>query len=132
MASPFLDIGFENLISAIVCFVGRGGSFLLITRELAPPGSHNSATVCELRRQCENDSHLEIVSWEEEGLGLHLKAAVADSAKAYVGSANFTSGGMGDHAELGLKLSGPSVREIEHLLDLLADELRERKRLQSR
>lgn len=131
MASPFLDRGFENLISAASLLTRRGGDFLLITRELTDPGSHNSAMTRLLRNRCDA-TRLEVVSWEEEGLGLHMKAAVADSHRAYVGSANFTWGGMGEHAELGVYLDGPTVGEIERLLDVLADELRARRRLQAR
>lgn len=132
MASPFLDSGFQNLIPAIVRFAGAGGEFLLITRELVDPASHNSEVVRELRNRCAGSRPPDVVSWEEEGLGLHMKAAVADSRRAYVGSANFTWGGMGSHAELGVLLEGPSVREIDRLLDVLADELRSRRRLQAR
>jgi phosphatidylserine/phosphatidylglycerophosphate/cardiolipin synthase-like enzyme len=132
MASPFLDPGFESLIPSVDRFVTSGGRFMLITRELIKPDSHNAKLVRQLRMQCGTGGNLEVVSWEEEGLGLHLKAAVADSRRAYVGSANFTRGGMGQHAELGVRLEGPSVAGIEHLLDTLAEELRGRRRLRAR
>jgi phosphatidylserine/phosphatidylglycerophosphate/cardiolipin synthase-like enzyme len=109
MASPFLDVGFDGLSSEIVRLVRRGGTFLLLTRDLQNPGSHNSKVVNRLRDRCENSSDLEVIHWEEAGLGLHMKALVVDSRRAYVGSANFTRGGFGYHAELGVLLEGPSV-----------------------
>jgi len=132
IASPFLDPGFERLIPGLSSFLSRDGNVLLITRELARPDSHNAAMVRSLREHCAHSAQLQVVSWEEEGLGLHLKALVADGTSAYVGSANFTWGGLSAHAELGVRLHGPSVRRIECLLDLLAEELRRRRRLQSR
>jgi hypothetical protein len=132
MASPFLDPGFERLIPTIGRFLELEGNFLLITRELLKPTSHNAKLVRRLRQQVGKDRNLDIVSWEEEGLGLHIKAAVSDSISAYVGSANFTWGGMDQHAELGVRLEGPSVVGIESILDTLAAELRGRRRLGAR
>lgn len=132
MASPFLDAGFEQLIPAITRFLVNGGQFLLITRDLVNPASPNARVVAVLRAACASNRNLEVVSWEEEGLGLHMKALVADARQAYVGSANFTWGGLGQHAELGIRLEGPAVAEIEHLLDGLATALRSRRRLRAR
>lgn len=132
MASPFLDKGFDRLVPALARFAAGRGSFVLLTRDLVDPDSRNARVVRDLRRRCGHGPELEVVSWEEEGLGLHMKAVVADSRRAYVGSANFTWGGMGQQAELGVLLEGPSVAGIERLLDFLAVELRNRKRLQAR
>ncbi len=132
MASPFLDKGFDRLVPALARFVDGGGSLVLLTRDLVDPDSRNARVVRDLRRRCGSGAVLDVVSWDEEGLGLHMKAAVVDSRHAYVGSANFTWGGMSQQAELGVLLEGPSVAGIERLLDLLAVELRNRKRLQAR
>lgn len=132
IASPFLDKGFDRLVPTLVRFATGGGNFVLLTRDLIDQDSRNARVVRDLRRKCGDESGLEVVSWDEEGLGLHMKAAVMDSRLAYVGSANFTWGGMGQQAELGVLLEGPSVAGIERLLDLLAVELRDRKRLQAR
>lgn len=127
MASPFLDGGFDGLSPEIARLIHRGGNFLLLTRDLENPGSHNSKVVNGLRDRCDHSSSLEVVSWEEAGLGLHMKALVVDSRQAYVGSANFTRGGFGYHAELGVLLEGPSVAKVERLLQTLAEEMRSRK-----
>lgn len=132
MASPFLDRGFETLIPALSRLIAAGGDVLLITRELTNPASHNSAVAHALRRECGASARLSVVSWEEDGLGLHMKAAVADSLSAYIGSANLTWGGMSQHAELGVILNGPSVLQVEELLIALAVELRARRHLQAR
>ncbi|MDP9437562.1 MAG: phospholipase D-like domain-containing protein [Actinomycetota bacterium] len=131
MASPFLDKGFHELIPEVAGFVARGGEFLLLTRGILV-SEHNAGIVRELRRRCGNTGKLDVVSWEEEGLGLHMKALVADSSRAYVGSANFTWYGMTQQAELGTLLEGPSVIGLERLLDSLADVIRKRKRVRAR
>jgi phosphatidylserine/phosphatidylglycerophosphate/cardiolipin synthase-like enzyme len=131
LASPFLDPGFAYIAPGLRRFVDGGGSLLIITRGLAQPDSHNAAVIRELRSGCVRGAP-DVVSWEEEGLGLHLKTLLIDSKRAYVGSANFTWGGIGQHAELGLMIEGPSVRKIEELLDALAAELRARRHFEAR
>lgn len=127
MASPFLDQGFDVLSDNIVRLVQRDVRFLLLTRELRDNNSPNSKVVNRLRGRCNHSSNLEVVSWEETGLGLHIKAVVVDSRRAYVGSANLTRGGFGYHAELGVLLEGPSVAKVERLLNTLTEEMRTRK-----
>lgn len=135
MASPFLDKGFHALMPEIAGFMGRGGRFLLLTSSLLE-SPHNAGVVRELRDgfavEHAGPDCLEVVSWEEEGLGLHTKALVADSGRAYVGSANFTWYGMGQQAELGVLLEGPRVAGLERLLRSLATVIKERKRLRAR
>lgn len=132
LASPFLNQGFGELTANLARFLASGGELLVITRQLLDPESLNAQAVGRLRSACNDQDRLDIVSWEEEGLGLHLKAVIADSRTAYVGSANLTWGGFGDHAELGVLLEGPSVAGVERALDGLALELRRRRRLQAR
>lgn len=133
MASPFLDKGFHGLMPEVSNFMNRGGKFLLVTSNLLE-SRHNAEVVSELRNGFANVSadRLEVVSWEEEGLGLHMKSLVADSSRAYVGSANFTWYGMGQQAELGVLLEGPQVAGLERLLHSLATVIKERKRLRAR
>lgn len=128
MASPFLDDGFDALVPHISRLLSGGGTFLLLTRELERSASRNFAVVQKLREVCGDPPGLQIVSWEDKGLGLHMKSIVADSERAYVGSANFTTGGFGRHAELGVLLEGPSVRGVERVLETLAAQMRSRGR----
>jgi len=130
IASPFLDTGFGHLLPRLQAFTRQGGSLLVITRELTRFDSRNSTMVRELRGLCAEGT-LAVASWEDEGLGLHIKALVADGRRAYVGSANFTWGGIGQQAELGVLLEGPSVSRIAAYLQQLADALRARRRFQA-
>jgi phosphatidylserine/phosphatidylglycerophosphate/cardiolipin synthase-like enzyme len=133
IASPFLDSSFAALVPAIARFVGNGGQCLLITRDLLEegPAGRNRGIVNRLRSAVADAGsevgRLEVVSWEEVGLGIHMKVLVADSGAAYVGSANLTWGGLGDHAEIGIYLEGSPVIEIERLIEAVAVTLRERR-----
>jgi phosphatidylserine/phosphatidylglycerophosphate/cardiolipin synthase-like enzyme len=132
LASPFLDRGVQALIPSLSSFVETGGRLLLITRDLRSSGSANRKAVEALRAQVGNSNRLTVRSWEEKSLGIHLKALVADSRSAYVGSANFTWGGLTDHFEMGVHVTGEQVKELEAALEQLATELGRRTRLSSR
>jgi phosphatidylserine/phosphatidylglycerophosphate/cardiolipin synthase-like enzyme len=124
---PYLDDGFQTLIPGLGRLGRRGGSVLLLTRGLrVNPSERNRAVIASLRMEMPPGT-IEVLSWDDGGLGLHAKALVVDSEIAYVGSANFTWAGMNAQAELGVELSGPSVAALEALLEQLADELRIRK-----
>lgn len=126
VASPFLDRGFRSLVPAIVRLLGAGGRCLLITRDLLDVGTggRNREVVEELRREARTGGDLEVVSWEEAGLGVHMKVVVADSEQAYVGSANLTWGGMGRHAEVGVLLEGKGVEAIRTIMETVAEGIR--------
>jgi phosphatidylserine/phosphatidylglycerophosphate/cardiolipin synthase-like enzyme len=121
MAVPYLDDGFRTLIPALARLAGRGGTALLMTRGLHGERSdRNRAAVASLRAAMPGGA-LEILSWEDGGLGLHAKALVVDESVAYLGSANFTWAGMNAQAELGVHLRGPSVRRLSELLEQPAE-----------
>jgi phosphatidylserine/phosphatidylglycerophosphate/cardiolipin synthase-like enzyme len=132
IAAPFLDGGFAVMTPGIERLLRHGGEVLIISRDLTNSHSDNARAINGLRQRCAHPPHLRVASWEEDGLGLHMKTVVVDDQVAYVGSANFTVGGMGLHAELGVRLEGPAVRQISALLRLLADELQRRRRWQAR
>lgn len=132
LASPFLDRGIQALIPLLSSFVDSGGRLLLITRDLRSSRSPNRKAVEALRAEVGNSQGLTVRSWEEKSLGIHLKALVADSRSAYVGSANFTWGGLTDHFEMGVHVTGEQVKELLAALDNLAAELERRTRLSSR
>lgn len=127
IASPFLDAGFRPLISGITRLLEDGGRCLLLTRGLLDPGpsGRNRSPIKDLRARISGDEsdRLRIVSWEGSGLGIHMKVLVVDEARAYVGSANLTYGGLGDHAEVGVLVSGPSVGNLATLMRTIADKI---------
>lgn len=50
---------------------------------------------------------------------LHAKVIVVDESTALLGSANFTAGGMRNNIELGVRLSGLPVNDIQSTIDRL-------------
>lgn len=133
LAAPFLDQGLRALLPGLQAFLERGGQVLLITRDLQSSNSPNRKAV-ELLRGAAAPSRGELLvhSWEGKELGVHLKTLVVDSTAAYVGSANFTWGGLADHFEMGVHVTGVEVRSLELALEQLASELYSRSKLSSR
>lgn len=58
------------------------------------------------------------VSPEDDSI-LHAKILIADGIKGYLGSANFTSQGLGKHFELGIEMSPKQAQLSEELLEHL-------------
>jgi phosphatidylserine/phosphatidylglycerophosphate/cardiolipin synthase-like enzyme len=75
-----------------------------------------------VRVYCERP--IEIGPWAK----MHGKAVLADGERLFVSSANFTWHGMNANIELGVVLSGPTVRSFHDLIDelFLKSELLER------
>lgn len=135
IASPFLDSEADALLSRIPAFVAAGGHCLVLTQGLRRSGYPDNRTIIDrLRRSTteltmnERTGGLDIVSWDDGGLGVHMKVVVADGRAAYVGSANLTRGGLSSHAEIGVHLAGPSVAPLEQYLLAMAEEVRTRSR----
>lgn len=128
VASPYLDDGFNRLSGELSKLMGQDVRVEILTRNLREPTSTNSAVIRKLRDGCPaSKDNLRVVSWDGYELGLHMKAVVVDSRVAYVGSANFTHGGFGRHAELGALLTGESVEKISNTLRTLMTEIKKRK-----
>lgn len=55
-------------------------------------------------------------------LGSHAKFCIADGEQAYIGSANLTRPGLGEHLELGVLVEGALAQQVQsfwkHLLDI--------------
>lgn len=113
---------FDPEASVILDLVERalqsGVRLLLITNDL-----HSQADVISSRLEAfaVNYSHARIIDFAASAGGfLHAKAIVADRAKAIVGSANLTAGGLGTNHEIAILVEGESAWRIASLIDLLA------------
>jgi len=135
IAAPYLaTAGVDALVPHAVRVLDTGGVVTVVTRALSPrspePAEANIAAVEMLREAAANrPGRLRVSSWEEEGLGVHLKAVVADNADAYLGSANLTGPGQLGHAEAGVRLPARLARPLAGWLRLLADALDARRGL---
>ncbi len=135
IAAPYLAmVGVDALIPHAVRVLDTAGVVTVVTRALSPrspePAEANIAAVGALRDgAASRPGRLRVCSWEEEGLGVHLKAVVADDADAYLGSANLTGPGQLGHAEAGVRLPTRLARPLAGWLSVLADALDARRGL---
>lgn len=130
IAAPYLTaVGIEDLLSHVKRVTGGGGQVIVITRGLSPrcptPSADNLDAVAALRATVDGypGGSVRVSSWEEDGLGVHLKAVVADACDAYLGSANLTGPGRSSHAEAGVRLPPRLAGPLAAWLNLIADEL---------
>lgn len=129
IAAPYLaTITVDALIPSVCRVLDAAGMVTVITRALSPrspePSKPNMTVVESLRNAAAGrPGRLRVSSWEEEGLGVHLKAVVADNVHAYLGSANFTGSGQLGHAEAGVRLPSRLALPLARWLGLLADAL---------
>jgi len=129
IAAPYLaTVAVDALVPHAVRVLDAGGVVTVVTRALSPrcpdPAKANIAAVGGLRdAAAERPGRLRVCSWEEDGLGVHLKAVVADDVDAYLGSANLTGPGQLGHAEAGVRLPTRLARPLGGWLGLLADAL---------
>jgi phosphatidylserine/phosphatidylglycerophosphate/cardiolipin synthase-like enzyme len=132
LAAPFLDSGIAPLLKRAEALLNGGGRLLLVTRDVLDRSSRNAKVLARLRDLAPPAGRLQLAAWEENGLGIHMKVAVADSRLAYLGSANFTWGGLSDHAEMGVVIEGDGARVIRDLLVEIAHRVAARGTLQAR
>ena len=123
LAAPYVQPAFvSTFVPHVNRVIHRGGTVVVLTRALSALSGQQSHANVEalqaLRAGASNHGLLLVRSWEEDGLGVHLKAVVADERMAYIGSANLTLTGTSAHAEAGVLLSGPSVMVLARWLEI--------------
>jgi phosphatidylserine/phosphatidylglycerophosphate/cardiolipin synthase-like enzyme len=127
LASPFWDEEtVDELADLLQRKVDQGVTIDLIGREVgpSPPGRRPLADLIE-RLGSPTTVHATawLHQWPKTAEGVqtfHFKCAVSDhGARAYLGSANFTSSGLRSRAELGVLLSPPLSIELNELVVLL-------------
>lgn len=129
IAAPYLaTVAVDALIPSASQVLDADGIVTVITRGLSPRSPEsakaNIVVVESLRTAAAGrPGRLRVSSWEESGLGVHLKAIVADDADAYLGSANLTGPGQLGHAEAGVRLPPRLALPLASWLGLLADAL---------
>ncbi|MEU4607425.1 phospholipase D-like domain-containing protein [Kribbella sp. NPDC023972] len=133
VAAPYLHTGFVAvLVPTVERLLTDGGEVLVVTRALslrAPQQSSANVDAVGLLRAAgvRSGRGVTVRSWEDSGLGIHFKVLLADDERAYLGSANFTPGGAGGHAEVGVLLRGQQVTHLARWVDTVANSLAERR-----
>jgi phosphatidylserine/phosphatidylglycerophosphate/cardiolipin synthase-like enzyme len=127
IAAPYLHpVLMARLVGHVERITGGGGQAVIITRALSPASPSRSASnresIALLRAAARRVGRQQLIvcSWEEEGLGIHLKAVIADHSLAYLGSANLTPWGAHCHAEAGVLLRGRQAAQLADWLSRVA------------
>ena len=112
VVSPFVDrAGLEHLVDAIGLASRRGAIVHLLLGNTE--GARLAGWLRARMRRNGDPYRLRVSVPAADRPWLHLKVAVVDASRAYLGSANLTAAAMtGRNVELGVLLSGPSVRTL--------------------
>jgi phosphatidylserine/phosphatidylglycerophosphate/cardiolipin synthase-like enzyme len=123
LIAPFIDeVGLRFLADGLAAATTRG----IDVEILLPTRSTRAASaLAELLPRIEREGdadYLRMAVLRRDAPWAHLKVVTADSSSAYIGSANVTGPGLvGLNLELGVLVTGPQVRTIEHILDLFRE-----------
>lgn len=126
--NPFFErAGFERLASALLAAAGRGVAITIISRELTDPTSVNWQVISGLARRATAqglEGRFSFYQYQqlEAGrivLASHAKALLADSKRAYIGSANLTEHGLTRSIEIGMLLEGTQAKLLERVLQAI-------------
>lgn len=120
MTAPFIDTSGIRFFADAAADAGqRGVTVHILTTE-------SSAGLAEplVRRWADMDGTLvlSVLRTPDSVMGSHAKVVVSDDRRAYIGSANITSGGLSRHLELGVEVDGPRVADLARLLRAVAAE----------
>ena len=120
LVAPFIDRGGTSFLAdALAAATARG----VVLEVLLPMRStHAPDALEELEATIGRDgdgARFTVSRLRPDAPWAHLKVLTADSAAAYIGSANVTSAGLaGPNLELGILVRGPTVAVVEQVLDL--------------
>jgi hypothetical protein len=120
LASPFWsDQGRDNLLPALQRPVALGLPITLAgaTRD---PSSHHY--ICMLRfadALCSLGAQPEVLTYNPPRPGSLFHAKLVTGATGYLGSANLTLGGLGEHVEAGMPLTAADVEQVWWLISVL-------------
>jgi len=122
LASPFWDDDTADELGQLLIARVRSGVRVDVLGR--PPSRVNDAFAHLAQRLCvEQTAHAYVWSYAMEGLPFgtqtfHFKAIVADGgAKAYLGSANFTTASLRSRMELGVLFYGGDAHKLARIMD---------------
>lgn len=118
-AAPYVDAGgIAAITDSVVAATLRGVDVEVFDPPHWAPATAAIRGLQAQVREVGNIERLAIRRATPEAPWAHLKVVVADSAMAYIGSANITEAGLLRNLELGVLVSGTGVAAIERVLDL--------------
>lgn len=122
MMAPYLSpTGMSRLQGAIALAAQRGAWIRLVTTDINDANSWNRRAIATLIEGSEGAfirRRIRILGGSDEFPAfVHAKVIVADGARAYLGSANLSSGGLDRNFELGVSLMPDQAASLERLID---------------
>lgn len=123
---PFFDQdGLDPIADALLARAGLGIPVTLIVREVGEEDSVNRRVISRfLKRVRESGLQGMVRVYEFDHrrangtrVTFHAKAVIVDRRRAYLGSANFTTNGMGRFLEIGVIVEGEKVAALADLVD---------------
>jgi phosphatidylserine/phosphatidylglycerophosphate/cardiolipin synthase-like enzyme len=125
IVAPYLSVGgFQLLASAMSVCLERSVAIKIVTQLQGQPAEANRMALTSLVERFKDEiAHsrygIRILSARNDDLFIHAKIVVADSARGYIGSANFSARGLDRNLELGVPLSTPQAKSIDELINYL-------------
>jgi phosphatidylserine/phosphatidylglycerophosphate/cardiolipin synthase-like enzyme len=126
LAAPFWDLEVAADLAEILRRRQQAGVRVAILGRQPQSGSTNEYALAAIRAALPPSSGCEIRILERPSVSdpfgsstFHFKAACADAAHVYLGSANFNTAGLGSRWELGVRLGGRRARLVAELLETL-------------
>jgi phosphatidylserine/phosphatidylglycerophosphate/cardiolipin synthase-like enzyme len=116
LVSPYLEVrGIGRLQAALLSALQRGVHMRLFAQDLHL-SSQASAALEDLRQETRSAPGRLIVYESDPTVLMHLKAVIADDARAVIGSANVTHSGFGSNLELGVTLGASAAMQISQVI----------------
>lgn len=126
LAAPYWDVQVASDLAEILRRRREAGVSVAILARQPHAGSTNERALAAVRDALPESPDCQIRILEHRSVGdpfgwstFHFKAACADGAHAYIGSANFNTAGLSSRWELGVKLGGRRARTVAELLEAL-------------
>jgi len=119
----FSEGGVDTIAESLAAATGRDVKVELLTRDLTMGNEQNSRYIRSIRNRVQtmgDPHHFSIFEFNREQFPestLHAKMLVADSVRAYVGSANMTESSLRSSLEAGVFFAGDAAMEIADDLD---------------
>lgn len=120
VVTPFFTrFGVEGFVDHLAQATSRGVSVTILTRDATGDGNNVEyiETIRETITETGNGGNLEVLEYASQQGRLHAKALIADTERAYVGSANLTNYSLKEAIEIGLIVEGPAVSELSDFFE---------------
>ncbi|NTU33231.1 hypothetical protein HPY27_24050 [Brevibacillus sp. HB1.1] len=120
----FSEAGINHFLISLEALVKNRENIRIdwITSDLTLQTNYKAFTFLKQRFKNKNMRFFEASTYENERLWFHAKLLLVDAEKGYMGSANFSKGGLDEQFELGTPLGANYAKPLTKLIDYWIDE----------